>query len=433
MGRSTLTWSFGALASLAIYASAVSCAHSAAAATVSPAEALFAKAGDGLDAQIAAAKAEHLPTTDEELNGPEPATGDNAAPLYTLVFNHLLSHKNELRAIESMRGSVGAQSWNAATAALPSIQNDLNDAIAAANKPRCWVQVDAEALTGHLKQLAKALCNSARLRAHSGDSAYATAALQAAWRMGDHAANEHNDTGYINAVGIKRLVCWTIEAIATDSKGDKTTVRALEQALTQMTTIPDPSLALAGTFSNFWQIYGPTLDDGKGVREELDDIKDDRIFVKGVDDRTLIRGYMTRSLEVFSKEQQILTNRKSNSREKGRALMAYFAEMEKGDDTYRLAKDTLESRDLARILPMVETWLALTSDGLRILEQRQSEGPFSKQATTSVDPYAGEPLKYTATASGFQVSSVGEAGIDPKMDMKRMPPGGRTFSYPCPM
>src|SRR5947209_15624578 len=169
-------------------------------------QALFEKASEDLDKESSAAKAEGLPQSDKELFGPAPKPADNAALVYASSVAEMGKHWRSYVTLQRLKGPPGSKPWKDAATSLPLVVSALDKAQAAASLPHCWTGTDANFAT-KAKQLAKALCAKARLQVSRGQAAEAMVTLQAVWKIGEHAAMEPTLSGFINSVGIKRMVC----------------------------------------------------------------------------------------------------------------------------------------------------------------------------------------------------------------------------------
>jgi len=407
--------------------SLISCARRASANGGS--QALFERAGEDLDKELTGAKADGMPQSETELFGLAPTPSENAAPIYTSAIAEMGKHWKAYVVLQRLKGPSGSPGWRDAAKNLPLVEGALNKAQAAASLAHCWTGPDAN-FAPKVKQVAKALCAKARLQVNSGNTTAAMQTLEAAWKLGDQAGMEPTMSGFINSTGIKRMVCWTAEAIITDTKADRPVLLALQDTLRKLTSAPDARRAFQGVFVFMWDVYRPTLG-GDGVQENLADINDRQILVPGVDDQTLIRAYVTRSIQLCRKLDAVFANAKLSSREKSLRMIAIYQDQWKQDDTYRLSRDTLENADVALLLPMAETWRKLVLNGISILLTSPPTGQFSKSLVVDIDPYTGAPFTYKATSTGFKLASQGVRAINPNITDDLVPSSSHVFSYPC--
>src|SRR2546421_4943244 len=391
--------------------SAVSCARRAAASSGS--QALFEKAGEDLDKELAGAKADGMPQGETELFGPAPIHSENAAPIYISAIAEMGKHWKAYVVLQRLQGPPGSPAWRDAAKNLPLVESALNKAQAAASLAHCWTGPDAN-FAPKVKQVAKALCAKARLQINSGNPTAAMQTLEAAWKLGDQAGMEPTMSGFINSTGIKRMVCWTAEAMITDTKADRSVLLALQDKLRKLTSAPDARRAFQGVFVFMCDVYRPTLG-GEGVRENLAEINDRQILVPGVDDQTLIRGYVTRGIQLCRNIDAIFAEPKLTPRQKSLRIFQLYRQQDNQDDTYRLSRDTLENADVALMLPMVETWRKLVLNGISILLTSPLTGQFPKSLVVDIDPYTAAPFTYKATSTGFRLASQGVRAINPNI------------------
>jgi len=389
--------------------------------------ALFAMVADDLDNQLNGAQKDGLPQNEEDLRGNEPKPSDNAALVYASVRSDLKKHWADFVSVQRLNGPPGCREWSIATKALPAIAPELTKVESATKLPACWES--KAGLATNLKQLAKTLCAKARIEAFSGNISGACETLTATWRLADHATDEPSMSGFINSMGIKRLACWTAQAIITDTKADRATLVALQRTFQALTTLPDARPGFFGNFVLFLEVYRQTLN-GNGVREELEDVNDPHILVRGVDDKTLIRAYVARTIEHFRKVNGILKDQALTNREKSLRLVELYKGQWKLDETYRLVRATQDNADIALNLPMAETWRALLLNGISLL-LASPYGHAQGSAALGTDPYTGGSFQYTQTIDGFRLSSAGVRGIVPDIPEENVAPSSHVFVYPC--
>ena len=404
-----------------------SCARRASASSSN--QALFEKAAESLDSEMEGAKNDGLPQNDTELFGVAPSASENAALAYHAVTVELGKHWNAYVTLGRIKGPPGSSAWNNAARSLPQVDETLGKLQAAASLPKAWTGPEKN-FSSELKQLSKALCAKARLEVHEGNLAGAMQTLETVWKLGDHSGMEPTMPGFINSVGVKRMACWTAEAIITDTKADKAVLLDLRNTFSKLTSAPDAQRAFRGVYVNFLDIYKPILNDSDAIKDNLEDVNDPRIFVQGVDEKTLIRGYLTRGIRLCRQVDKVMGDKKTTSREKGSQLLATYEAEWTQDDTFRLSRDTLENPDVALLLPMVETWRKLLLNSISILLDNPPLGHLPQGAVPDMDPYTGKPFMYTPIPSGFRLASQGVQAINPRIPDSMVPTSSHVFYYP---